>query len=160
MTNGTNFEAYDDDGDNADFTIPACEKCDIKKTGTESSFTYTATLLHEPVEGSIYINGLELTTDYTVAAKVVTFLADPGKTVKIDYEYKPEEAQNAMITRIDNKASAMGEATLLFPVYDDGSDCSDSGITGYVMCRIFNCRVTAQPGLSGSYKSALNVRAA
>ena len=156
MTNGTTFEAYDEEGDTADFTIPACERCKVVVSG-DTTETYTATLLHTPLAGTVYINGLKegASADYTVSEKVVTFLAKPeSDEVKIDYEYKPETDQAAMITRVDNKASAQGEATLLFPVYDDGSDCNNSGIVGYALVRIFNCRITAQPGLSGSYKSA------
>lgn len=98
MTNGKNFEA-----DSA-FAIPLTEEAEYDASGKKVTLTET------PIDGSVYINGLELTTDYTVSGKVITFIgsAVPADTkkVKVSYEY----TQAAQVTKIDNRSSAMGEA--------------------------------------------------
>lgn len=142
MTNGKNFEA-----DSA-FAIPLTEEAEYDASGKKVTLTET------PIDGSVYINGLELTTDYTVSGKVITFIgsAVPADTkkVKVSYEY----AQAAQVTKIDNRSSAMGEAILKYPVYSSGDDCSDSGIIGHVVMKVYRARITQQPGLDGSYKTA------
>lgn len=71
--------------------------------------------------------------------------------VAVDYYYEV----SAKEANIDNRSSAIGEAILVYPVYGDADECkTDSSIIGYVIMKVYKCRVTAQPGLDGSYKTA------
>lgn len=136
MTNGKNFQH------NEAFAVPMTEQAEYDASAKKVSLTQT------PLAGTVYINGLELTTDYTVAGKVITFqtgVIDAGtKKIKVSYEY----AQEAEEANIDNRSSAMGEAVLKYPVYSSGDDCSDSGIIGHVLMRVYRARITQQPGLT------------
>ena len=158
MTNNTNFAA------NNAFEMFATE------TLTPDD-NHQVRLMYEAVPGSIYINGLQETAAATPAegtdpadvesgkftaetdegVTVITFSAeDIDTTVKISYTYLTD-AQEA---KIDNHGFAIGEAVAIYPVYNDGTDCSNSNIIGYVILKIFKARITQQPGLSGSYKTA------
>lgn len=141
MTNGKNFET------NSSYRVPVTEILDVDTSGGGYAVSTTET----PVAGTVYINGLAVTTDYTLAGKVITFTADPGaEKVKVSYEY----TAMAQETKIDNRSSAIGEAVLKYPVYSSGEDCTDSGIIGHVLMRVYRARITQQPGLDGSYKTA------
>lgn len=115
-------------------------------------------LLQTPVADSIYIAGMEATTEQTVASgkykvdgKKITFSADDDiDFVDVIYAYV-KEVQEAIIT---NKESAIGEAVALWPVYGSGDDCTESSIVGYYIVRVFRARITTLPGLDTSYKSA------
>lgn len=148
MTNATNFV------ENTAYRMPMTETLSV---GAENKVE----LAHVAVEGSVSISGMEETDGEVATGKfkvtadgsktTVTFFAgDIADTVTISYEYN-ETVQEA---NIDNKSSAMGEAVLKYPVYGSGDDCTDSSIIGYLMMRVYKARVTAQPGLDGSYKTA------
>ncbi len=113
---------------------------------TVDATAHTVTLTETPVTGSVYIRGMELTKDYSVAAKVITF-TDTELTgdVEVSYQY---EVTGAEVIEIDNKAAAIGEAILKWPVYASGEDCTDSAIKGYVLLKMYRCRVTQMPGLT------------
>ena len=108
----------------------------------------------------IHIDGLELGETaaqgtYAVdnegeKAKVSFIAGDLGDLVVVNYSYI-ETVQEA---NIDNKSSAIGEAIMQYPVYGSGDDCTESAIVGYVNLKVYRARVTGQPGLDGSYKSA------
>lgn len=71
--------------------------------------------------------------------------------IAVDYYY----TVTAQEANIDNRSSAIGEAILVYPVYGDAAECkTDSSIIGHVIMKVYKCRVTAQPGLDGSYKTA------
>lgn len=141
MTNAVDF------AENTAYEMPTKETQKIDDTA------HTITLLQTPVAGSVFINGLTETTDYTVdvATKKITF-TDTALTGEIEVAYN--YTATVREAQIDNKASAVGEAVLRYPVYSDGTDCTKSGIIGYVVMRVYKCRVTAQPGMDGSYKQA------
>lgn len=125
---------------------------------TPDATTHKVTLAETPATGSVNIRGLSSvapqggTADYTVAGKEITFtdttLVSP---VEISYEYT---VSTANVIKIDNKTAAVGEAVMKWPVYAAGDDCTDSAIKGYVIMRLYRCRVTAMPGFDTSYKSA------
>jgi len=105
----------------------------------------------------VIINGLEKGTDYEWTE------GENGKTVKLpetvikkpltlEVTYIVEHPDTDVI-EIDNKSSAIGEATMKFPVYNNGDDCTDAAIKGYYVIKIYRCRVTTMPGFDGSYKS-------
>lgn len=98
---------------------------------------------------------------FTVTESSGTFTVNIYKDDAVDADNKPIQmevqfarVQAARVAEIDNKASAVGEAMLKYPIYSDGQDCTKSGILGYVYMHVYRARVTAQPGLNGSYKSA------
>ena len=151
MTNATRFNT------NANYQVPVTEVLTLDGQNQVD-------LAHDPVSGSISIAGLEETAQtptegkfkVTAAAgstnaKVSFFAGDiEGGIVEISYFYY-ETAQEA---NIDNRSSAMGEAVMVYPVYGNGDDCTDSSIIGHVYVRVYKCRVTAQPGFDASYKTA------
>lgn len=113
------------------------------------------TLSKTPVEDSIYIRGLEQDTTagegkYSVSGAEITFSDETGE-IEVSYETVVE---NAHVIQIDNKSAAMGEAIMKWPVYASGEDCTDSAIKGYVLLKMYRCRVTTMPGFDTSYKSA------
>ena len=151
MTNATQFEA------NANYEVPCTEVLELDGQNEIE-------LLHDPVTGSVSIAGLEETAStptegrfkVTAAAGAnpakITFYANDvqGGKVEVNYFYK-QAAQEANIT---NQSSAMGEAIMVYPVYGNGDDCTDSSIIGHVYVHVYKCRVTAQPGFDASYKTA------
>lgn len=120
----------------------------------------TITLPHAAVDGSVFIEGLTQAATagdgtYSVATAdghtTITFentMAD--KHMRVNYSY----LANADYINIDNKQSAICEAVLEFPVYDDGTDCSLSAEIGHVYVKVFKARISQLPGMDGSYKTA------
>ena len=147
MTNATNFET------NSAYQVPVTE---ILTPDGENQVD----LAHKPIAGTISIAGLEETAQTVVSGrfkvvdgeitKIQFFAGDIADTVTVSYFYAAE-AQEA---NIDNRSSAMGEAIMVYPVYGNGDDCTDSSIIGKVYVRVYKCRVTAQPGFDASYKGA------
>ena len=151
MTNATKFQA------NANYEVPMTEFLTLD--GQQE-----VTLAKNPVTGSVSIAGLEETSSsptagyfkVTAAAGAnpakITFAQNDveGGKVEVNYFYY-DAAQEANIT---NQSSAMGEAIMVYPVYGNGDDCTDSSIIGHVYVHVYKCRVTAQPGFDASYKTA------
>ena len=151
MTNATKFSA------NSSYTVPMTEFLTLDNQNEVA-------LAEDPVSGSVSIAGMEETAQtptaghfkVTAAAGAnpakITFAASDveGGKVEVNYFYY-ETAQEANIT---NQSSAMGEAIMVYPVYGNGDDCTDSSIIGHVYVRVYKCRVTAQPGFDASYKTA------
>lgn len=147
MTNATEFTKNDA------YQVPCTEV--LTPDGVDQ-----VDLAHKPITGSISIAGMEETAQAVVSGRYkvidgeitkIQFAAgDIADTVTVSYFYA-EEAQEA---NIDNRSSAMGEAVMVYPVYGNGDDCTDSSIIGHVYVRVYKGRVTAQPGFDASYKSA------
>lgn len=151
MTNATKFEK------NNAYKVPITEVLTLDGENQVD-------LAHDPVAGSVSIAGLTETAQTPTEGKFkvtaandpapakITFYANDvqGGIVEVSYFYN-EEAQEA---NIDNRSSAMGEAVMVYPVYGNGDDCTDSSIIGHVYVRVYKCRVTAQPGFDASYKTA------
>lgn len=136
---------------NADYEMSTGER-------HEPNADHEIELLETPVEGSIYIAGMQITTEqtiptgkYKVDGKKITFSADDDiDFVDVVYDYV-KEVQEAIIT---NKESAIGEAVAMWPVYGSGDDCTESAIVGYYVVKVFRARITTMPGMDTSYKSA------
>lgn len=148
MTNATKFV------ENTKYEMPMTETLSV--TGENK-----VELAKKAVAGSVSIAGMTETSDEVATGtfkveesgdktSITFFAGDIADTVVVSYMYE-ETVQEA---NIDNKSAAMGEALMKYPVYGSGDDCTDSSIIGYVMLRVYKCRVTAQPGLDGSYKQA------
>lgn len=138
MTNATSFKTE------SNFELPVHEHLTV-------SSEKTVTLAQTPKDGSVSIGNLVADTDFTVAEKIVTLTAETAGT-EIDVEYVTETS--AEVAEITNKSSAVGTAILKYPVYASGDDCTEAGVIGYALVKVYKARVTAQPGLDGSYKSA------
>lgn len=151
MANRTEYTHRGGDGEEK-YTLATSERYEVKPDNT-------ITLEHIPVDGTIYISGLEETTEETVAAgtykvatskgenpvTTITFAAaDKLKIVEIVYDYE----QEAMEAIIDNKSSAIGQAACIWPVYGNGDDCTESDIIGYYVVKVFRARITTAPGLT------------
>lgn len=147
MTNATKFSK------NTNYRVPCTEVLTLDGQNEVA-------LAHDPVSGTVSIAGMEETAQTPTAGYFkVTAAADPapakitfaasdveGGIVEVNYFYY-EEAQEA---NIDNRSSAMGEAVMVYPVYGNGDDCTDSSIIGHVYVRVYKCRVTTQPGFDAS----------
>ena len=151
MTNSTEFKS------NGSYEVPCTEVLTLDGQNEVS-------LAHDPISGSVSIANLEETAQtptekhFKVTAAAggtpakIKFYADDvqGGVVEVSYFYAAA-AQEANIT---NQSSAMGEAVMVYPVYGNGDDCTDSSIIGHVYVHVYKCRVTAQPGFDASYKTA------
>lgn len=137
--------------EDASFTAPEAEYLTVASG-------LTVTLAKQPIEGSVYIDGLTAGASaaagvYTISEKTITFAEGDvavGDQVLVTYE----TTNAASVVNIANKTSAIGEATLKWPVYSSGDDCTESGVKGHIVCKIFRCRATQAPGFDTSYKSA------
>ena len=129
----------------------------VMSTGEHLELVSNAvTLLYTPIADSVYIPGMEATTEETIAAgkykvdvntKKITFSADDHLTyVDVVYDYT-QEVTEAIVT---NKESAIGEAVAIWPVYGSGDDCSESSIIGYYIVKVFRARITQIPGMDTS----------
>ena len=127
---------------------------------TPDDSTHKIELLHTPINGSVYIAGMEPVTTqsgtivsgkYLVNGREITFSADDEiDFIDVVYDYT-QEVKEAIIT---NKESAIGEAVCIWPVYGSGDDCTESDIIGYYVVKVFRARITQVPGMDTSYKSA------
>lgn len=145
-----------------DPTADATFKVPITEHKTPDETTHAVTLTYAPVDGSVYINGLEemegsgdvTSGKFKVDAtnKTVTFNAEETDEMEIYYE-TVDQSTNASVIDINNKDSACGEVILKWPIYNDSKDCKDSGIIKYAVVRIFKARVTTAPGFDTSLAS-------
>lgn len=131
---------------------------------TVDATSHSITLKEVPLAHSISIAGMvEGTTagagtedtgnkdTFAVAAKVITLPEDVAGEIEVSYEYQVAAAH---VAEIDNQTSAIGEAVFKWPVYNSGEDCTDASIKGYVIMKVYRCRVSQMPGFDTSYKSA------
>jgi len=86
---------------------------------------------------------------------VVTLFADDvnaldAKEIEITYYIN----RQANVIEVDNKSAAVGELLAKWPVYATGDESDAAGVKGYVLMKVYKCRVTAMPGFDTSYKSA------
>lgn len=142
-----------DYAENANYQLDTSER-------HEPDANHQIELLQTPVEGSIFISGMEpITTQsgtvtaghYLINGKKITFSADDDiDFVDVVYKYV-QAAHEAIVT---NKESAIGEASAIWPVYGSGDDCTESAIVGYYVVKVFRARITTIPGMDTSYKSA------
>ena len=158
MTNAVNF------AENTTYTMPITERLTIDADNkvtlakTPAKGTVTVAGLSEAASSGNLVTGKFSVTigDDSTPSTVQFFAGDVENDVIVSYEYT-ETVQEALI---DNRTSAIGEAILKYPVYSNGDEVDElnngiaSSINGYVIMRVYKCRVTAQPGLDGSYKSA------
>ena len=140
LANGANFAA------DAAYTTYATEHL------TPDASAHTITLANTPLANTVSIAGLTEgdqagENTFAVSAKVITLPEDVTGQVEVSYEYTVTGANVAMI---DNATSAIGEAVFKWPVYNSGEDCTDASIKGYVIMKVFRCRVTQMPGFDTS----------
>lgn len=123
----------------------------------------------EVVPETVYIRGLKYSSSdaSTGSFKVeVSGESSPKKTVitfytgdvavndevYVSYERKIANAHNIAVKT--NTASAKGEVWMHWPIYSEGTDCTEAAIKGYVHVHVFRVRVTALPAIDSSYKTA------
>lgn len=134
----------------ADYTTYRSEVCTVE-TGK------TVTLDGTPISGSIRIGALKDGTggELSVSDKVVTITDDNiavGDEVEVSYE---EAVTGANKIEVANNTSAVGELVAKWPVYATGDETTNvgGGVKGYVIMKIYKCRVTALPGLTDKLSS-------
>lgn len=104
------------------------------------------TLTKQPVADNgvyAYVSGYGTIT--TAPAEKQITLTFEGTTAPAEVEVSYLTEVTADVIHVDNQTAAVGEAVLKWPVYDDGTDCTKSAIKGYVVMKIFRCRVTQMP---------------
>ena len=145
MANATEYK------ENATYAMPTAERHEIAASHI--------TLLETPIEGSVAIKGMEEVDAQPTKAgeffvdyenKTIAFHSSEAGTIEVIYEYE----KNVYEAIIDNKSSAIGEASCIWPVYGSGDDCTESAIIGYYIVKVFRARITTVPGMDTSYKSA------
>lgn len=160
LANGTEFEQAGV-GDVPAYTTYATEHLTVDAT------SHSITLSKAPLEHSVSIAGMvEGTTAGAGTAdtdnkdtfavggtegKVITLPDDVEGEIEVSYEYT---VANAKVAQIDNMTSAIGEAVFKWPVYNAGEDCTEASVKGYVIMKVYRCRVSQMPGFDTSYKSA------
>lgn len=119
----------------------------------------------EVTADTVYIRGLEASTSEATTGKfkvesssnktTITFAEGDvavGDEVYVSYERKIANAHNIVVKT--NTASAKGEVWMHWPIYSDGTDCTEAAIKGFVHVHVFRVRVTALPAIDSSYKTA------
>lgn len=137
---------------------------------TEELFVQDAvvTLGTQETPLDVKINGMTVTTGSpttgtykvttTGSTTTITFAAGDfanGDPVEVNYYIAKS---NAVSVNVSNDQAAIGEAILKWPVYNGGENVSSTAfngasIKGYILMRVYRCRVTAMPGFDTSYKS-------
>jgi hypothetical protein len=152
MANATEYKLMDgSDTDHPKYAMPTAERHEIDAN-------HQITLIETPIEDSVSIKGMtEVDANPTAGqfvvdatTKKITFNDAEDGTIEVIYDYE-KEVYEAII---DNKSSAIGEASCIWPVYGSGDDCSESAIVGYYIVKVFRARITTVPGMDTSYKSA------
>ena len=105
----------------------------------------TYTTEHLTVDATSH--SITLANTPVVAAKVITLPDDVEGEIEVSYEYVVTDAK---VAEIDNQTSAIGEAVFKWPVYNSGEDCTDAAIKGYVIMKVYRCRVSQMPGFDTS----------
>lgn len=124
---------------NADFVINGMVKGDAAAPaadGKEATFAITETA--PEAEGGVY----------------KTTIALPEGAVEGEIEVTYVLQKDAHVVEINNKTAAVGELIAKWPVYATGDESDAAGVKGYVLMKVYKCRVTAMPGFDTSYKSA------
>ena len=134
MANNRKFNAE------ADYTTYFTEVLTFDATNHKATATYT------PVAGSVTWSGMGASDTATISDKEITITGLEGD---VEVTYKTV-VSGANVVRIDNKSTAIGKATLRWPVYSSGDDCSDAAVKGYVEMVIYKCRVSQGPGFDTS----------
>lgn len=152
-----------------DFGIRETDRFDVE-AGEDQAPALTVTLPFEVQEGSVRIRGLvedkaaaagKFKVDITAAGAqaggktVITFATgdvQDGDMIRVSYRRRVVGA-----TALDVKttsSTAKGSLSAHYPVYSNGTDCTDASVKGWLHLEIPRVRVTALPGFSNSYKSA------
>lgn len=132
---------------NRDFNVDSTYQTYTTETLTIDPTTHKVTLTETPVADSIYIAGLEKATTaaagkYAVSGKEITFNEDETGEIEVSYETTLADAQ---VVQLNNQTSAIGEAVFKWPIYGSGDDCTENAIKGYVIMKVYRCRVTQMP---------------
>lgn len=122
-----------------DIVIDGMAMGDAAANATDSEDAkFAASEVAPSEESSVYKTTITLPDEFT------------GDAIEITYY----ETQNANVIEIDNKTAAVGELIAKWPVYATGDESDAAGVKGYVLMKVYKCRVTAMPGFDTSYKSA------
>ena len=75
-----------------------------------------------------------------------------GDEIRVAYRRRVVGAHSVDV--LNNSGTARGSLAADWPVYSDGTDCSESSKKGILHLYIYRVRATALPGFDSSYKSA------
>lgn len=158
MFDGDMFEIANagvaEDGEATTFeTVKREVNSDLKITlpaGVEANKIYIRglTLAETATTGNFKAEAEEGATTLTFAAGDVT----SGQELYVSYERKIENAHSISVKT--DTASAKGELWMHWPVYSNGTDCTEAAVKGWVHVHVFRVRVTALPSIDSSYKTA------
>lgn len=160
LANGGDFAT------DATFKLPVTKICEVQSNAC------TIESIEQVDAGDVKINGMErVTTDPASSGKfrvttsetsgryttTVTFytgdFAD-GANVEVNYAITKS---NALSIDVTNDKAAVGEALLVWPVYNGGETVdagsgtfSSNSIKGYIVMDVYRCRITQVPGFDTS----------
>lgn len=156
MANNTDFELKN-------FWIPKTINVDINAATDTGSFDTPASIVfandpdHAPVVEGLTISDTVDTGVCTLASTASgsgyrnTIAVEDGIS-RVTITYWEEKQTHAI--DVSNNKSAIGELIAKWPVYATGDEETVADVKGYVMMKVYKCRVTALPGFDTSYKSA------
>lgn len=164
LANGADFEA------DSTYKFPVTEQCSVQS----NMITLATTDVIDAAD--VLINGMERVTTtpaatgkFQVASSesagvgttTVTFYAGDfadGANVEVTYMVAKT---NALSIDVSNDKAAVGEAILVWPVYNGGEvtdvgtgTFSSNAIKGWIVMDVYRARCTQVPGFDTSYKSA------
>ena len=111
-------------------------------------------------------NYVEFLVDFLAQNRRVRYVEQIGDEMIIHLNFGPimdtftwfvesiEEVKQAKVIQVDNRKAGIGEALLRWPVYSTSEDCTASGIKGYLVVKIYKCKVSQTPGFDTSYKQS------
>jgi len=74
-----------------------------------------------------------------------------GQTIRVGYQRRAVDASKVSVK--STSTTAKGELYAHWPLYSDGTSCTDAAVKAWLHLHIYRVRVTALPGFSNSYKT-------
>ena len=136
-----------DVGTGLKITIPyECKAGSVKIRGLEEAQTAAA---------GKFVVAITPAGAETAGSTEVTFYEGDvtvGETIRATYQRRVVAA--AKVSVKTNSTTAKGSLFAHWPIYSDGTNCTDGAIKGILHIYIARVRVTALPGFNSSYKTA------
>lgn len=164
LANGGDFEA------DATYKMPVTEVLKV------ASNLITLSSTEQIAAADVLINGMDRVTSTPAASgkyyptstessgvyttTVAFYSGDFADNAEVEVTYYVPKS-NALSIESTNSKSAVGEAILMWPVYNGGESTdttsgtfSSNDVKGYIIMDVYRARVTQVPGFDTSYKSA------
>lgn len=154
----------------ADYGVYETGKFEVKE-GTKVVLPFEAQATSIKIRGLKYSSSESVTTGmfavkntaasgtygeegYTAPSTEITFATGDvaiGDEVRITYKRRIANAH--VVSVKTTTTTARGELVMHFPIYSDGTDCTQANIKGWLHIRVPRVRCTSVPGVDSSYKT-------